>query len=144
VAAWTLDRALVDLEQDELPERTVVVFDEAGMAATRASERLLAAAQQAGAKVIAVGDPGQLSSVQAGGWMRAVGERVGVQRLTQVVRQRDLGERRALAQLHDGRPEPYCAGRGSRGASPCTPARVMGPRAPRRWRTGSRPSPRWV
>ena len=108
VAAWTLDRALLDLEQgDELPERTVVLLDEAGMAATRATERLLAAAQRAGAKVVAIGDSGQLASVQAGGWMRAVGERVGVHRLTQVMRQRDVDERRALAQLHDGRPGPY-------------------------------------
>src|SRR5512132_865402 len=90
VAAWTLDRALLDLEQgDELPERTVVLLDEAGMAATRSTERLLAAAQRAGAKVIAIGDSGQLASVQAGGWMRAVDERL------------------ALAPLHDGRPGPY-------------------------------------
>src|SRR5512132_1974963 len=108
VAAWTLDRALLDLEQgDELPERTVVLLDEAGMAATRTTERLLGAAQRAGAKVVAIGDCGQLASVQAGGWMRAVGERVGVHHLTQVMRQRDVDERRALAQLHDGRPEPY-------------------------------------
>ena len=108
VAAWTLDRALLDLEQgDELPERTVVLLDEAGMAATRTTERLLAAAQRAGAKVVAIGDSGQLASVQAGGWMRAVGERVGVHHLTQVMRQRDVDERRALAQLHDGRPGPY-------------------------------------
>jgi conjugative relaxase-like TrwC/TraI family protein len=108
VAAWTLDRALLDLEQgDELPERTVVLLDEAGMAATRTTERLLGAAQRAGAKVVAIGDCGQLASVQAGGWMRAVGERVGVHRLTQVMRQRDVDERRALAQLHDGRPGPY-------------------------------------
>ena len=108
VAAWTLDRALLDLEQgDELPQRTVVLLDEAGMAATRTTERLLAAAQRAGAKVVAIGDSGQLASVQAGGWMRAVGERVGVHRLTQVMRQRDVDERRVLAQLHDGRPGPY-------------------------------------
>ena len=35
--------------------------------------------------------------MQAGGWMREVGPRVGVHRLTQVMRQRDLSERRALA-----------------------------------------------
>src|SRR5512132_4651432 len=101
-------RALLDLEAgDEPPERTVVLLDEAGMAATRSTERLLAAAERAAAKVVAIGDSGQLPSVRAGGWMRAVGERVGVHRLTRVMRQRDVDERRALAQLHDGRPEPY-------------------------------------
>src|SRR4051812_5998515 len=108
VAAWTLDRALLDLRDGRaLAERTVVLLDEAGMASTRGSERLLAAAQQVGAKVIAIGDSGQLPSVQAGGWMREVGQRVGVHRLTQVVRQRNVDERRALAHLHDGRPGSY-------------------------------------
>jgi conjugative relaxase-like TrwC/TraI family protein len=108
VPAWTLDRALIDLQRGvPLPERTVVLLDEAGMASTRGTQRLLAAAQDAGAKVIAIGDSGQLPSVQAGGWMREVGQRVGVHRLTQVMRQRDLGERRALAQLHDGRSDAY-------------------------------------
>jgi conjugative relaxase-like TrwC/TraI family protein len=108
VPAWTLARALIDLQHgDPLPERTVVLLDEAGMAATRSTEQLLAAAEDVGAKVIAIGDSGQLPSVQAGGWMREVGQRVGVHRLTQVMRQRDLGERRALAQLHDGRSDAY-------------------------------------
>jgi hypothetical protein len=108
VPAWTLARALIDLQHgDTLPERTVVLLDEAGMASTRGTEQLLAAAEDAGAKVIAIGDSGQLPSVQAGGWMREVGQRVGVHRLTQVMRQRDLGERRALAQLHNGRSDAY-------------------------------------
>ncbi|MGH2798687.1 MAG: AAA family ATPase, partial [Thermoleophilaceae bacterium] len=96
VAAWTLDRALLDLRDGHaLPERTVVLLDEAGMASTRATEQLLAAVQLAGAKVIAIGDSGQLPSVQAGGWIREVGQRVGVHRLTHVTRQRDVDERRA-------------------------------------------------
>jgi hypothetical protein len=100
---------LIDLDQlgDTLPKRCVIVFDEAGMAATRTTARLLEAAERAGAKVIAIGDPGQLASVQAGGWLRAVGREVGVWRLTEVMRQRDPGERRALAALHDRIPDPY-------------------------------------
>ena len=39
--------------------------------------------------------------------MAAAGERLGVHRLTAVRRQRDPQERRALAHLHDGRPDPY-------------------------------------
>ena len=106
--AATIDRTLMELERFEgFGPRTVVVLDEAGMASTVQTDRLLGAAQAAGAKVIAIGDPGQLPSVQAGGWMAAAGQRLGVHRLTDVRRQRDPDERRALAHLHDGRPEPY-------------------------------------
>ncbi len=105
----TLDRLLLDLDHlgDELPEHSVLVLDEAGMAATRPSARLLEAAERAGAKVIAIGDPGQLASVQAGGWLGAVGRALGAQRLTEVMRQRDPAERRALGALHDGHPQRY-------------------------------------
>jgi ATP-dependent exoDNAse (exonuclease V) alpha subunit len=61
VTSWTIDRALIDLERydDPFTPRTVVILDEAGMAATRSTERVLATAQRAGAKVIAIGDSGQ-------------------------------------------------------------------------------------
>jgi hypothetical protein len=109
VASRTLDRLLVELEQlgDELARACVVIFDEAGMAPTRRTARLLQAAERAGAKVIAIGDPGQLSSVEAGGWLRAVGRTLGTVRLTEVMRQREPTERRALAALHEGLPRRY-------------------------------------
>ena len=109
IPSRTLDRLLIDLDQlgDELPRGCVLILDEAGMAATRRSARLLEAAERAGAKVIAIGDPGQLASVQAGGWLRAVGRELGALRLTEVMRQRDPAERRALAALHDRLPQHY-------------------------------------
>ncbi len=105
----TLDRLLLDLEQlgDELPGGSVLILDEAGMAATRPSARLLEAAQRASVKTIAIGDPGQLASVQAGGWLGAVGRALGAQKLTEVMRQRDPAERRALGALHDGQAQRY-------------------------------------
>jgi hypothetical protein len=109
IPARTLDRLLGELEQFDqtLPQECVVILDEAGMAATRASARLLEAAGAAGAKVVAIGDPGQLASVQAGGWLGAVGRQLGAVRLTEVMRQRDPAERRALVALHDRQPAPY-------------------------------------
>ena len=108
IKSRTLDRLLLELQRDGwLPAGCVVILDEAGMAPTRASARLLEAAQQAGAKVVAIGDPGQLSSVKAGGWLGALGWRLGAVRLSEVMRQHDPLERRALAALHDGRPVPY-------------------------------------
>jgi len=108
IASRTLDsRVLAIREGYELPAGSVVVFDEAGMASTRLSEELFANAARVGAKVVAIGDPGQLASVQAGGWLRAVSERLGAIRLTEVMRQRDPAERLALAGLHDGDPSRW-------------------------------------
>ncbi len=109
ITARTLERLLIDLEQlgDELPAGCVLILDEAGMAATRPSARVLEAAEQAGAQVIVIGDPGQLASVQAGGWLGAVGRVLGALRLTEVIRQRDPAERRALAALHERLPQHY-------------------------------------
>ncbi len=109
IPARTLDQHLIDVEilGRELPQGCVLILDEAGMAPTRHSARLLKAAEQAGAKVIAIGDPGQLASVQAGGWLAAVGRAVGAIRLTEVMRQRDPAERHALAELHERRPHGY-------------------------------------
>ncbi|HEY7951490.1 MAG TPA: MobF family relaxase [Solirubrobacteraceae bacterium] len=105
----TLDGLLADLQREEagLPRGAVVIFDEAGMAATRTSARLLEEAQAAGVKVVAIGDPGQLASVQAGGWLAAVGRELGAIRLSEVMRQNDPAERRALAALHAGHPRRY-------------------------------------
>jgi hypothetical protein len=77
------------------------------MAPTRLSARLFEAAHRAQAKVIAIGDPGQLASVQAGGWLSALSHELGGLRLSEVMRQRNTAERRALAALHDGRPSQY-------------------------------------
>jgi len=105
IASRTLDSRVLAIQAGrDVPAGSVVIFDEAGMAATRLSEQLLANAAKVGAKVVAIGDPGQLASVQAGGWLRAVGDRVGGVRLTEVMRQRDREERLALAGLHDGDP----------------------------------------
>jgi conjugative relaxase-like TrwC/TraI family protein len=115
----------------ELPRGCVVVLDEAGMAGTRETAVLLEAAARAQAKVVAIGDPGQLHSVQAGGWMRAVGRRVGVLKLSEVMRQRDYGERRALGLLHEGVPTGWLGwarehGRVELGGKDATPARAVG------------------
>jgi conjugative relaxase-like TrwC/TraI family protein len=111
IASSTIHRAIADLDRFGLglgPD-VVVVLDEAGMADTRLVERFMVHAQQSGAKVVAVGDSGQLASVQAGGWLRAVGDRVGRHELTETLRQRNIDERRVLGLLHGGKPEPFLA-----------------------------------
>jgi conjugative relaxase-like TrwC/TraI family protein len=108
IPSRTLDSRLRSIENGTaLPEHCVLIFDEAAMAPTRLSERLLARATEVGAKVVALGDPGQLPSVQAGGWLAAIAHRLGAARLTEVVRQRDPKERLALAALYDGHPQRW-------------------------------------
>ena len=108
--AWTLTRLALDLEVDDHGfgnGPVVLILDEAGMASTRETARVMAHARAAGVKVIAIGDSGQLSSVQAGGWLGSLTERLGSHELRQVMRQRDPRERELLAQVRRGDPTNY-------------------------------------
>ena len=116
--AWTLTRLALDLDGDDRgfgAGRVVLIVDEAGMASTRESARVLAHAHAAGVKVIAIGDSGQLSSVQAGGWLGSLTERLGSHELREVMRQRDPRERQMLAQVRRGDPTDYAAEKAARG-----------------------------
>jgi len=93
----------------------VLVIDEAGMAHTRVSAAVIERALAAGVKVVAVGGSGQLSSVQAGGWLAALSRRVGASKLREVMRQRDPREQCSLAKLHRGEPNDYLELKHSRG-----------------------------
>jgi conjugative relaxase-like TrwC/TraI family protein len=93
----------------------VLLVDEAGMAPTRVSASVLAAAHAQAVKVVAVGDSGQLSSVEAGGWLGALSKRLDAHELREVVRQRDPAERHALAELHQRRPDAWIGLKRARG-----------------------------
>ncbi len=106
----TLARLRNDIERRPFGfggRRTVLIVDEAGMAETRGAAAVLSACEAARVKVVVIGDPGQLASVQAGGWFASLVRRQGAARLTEVVRQRDPAERRSLALVHDGSPKRY-------------------------------------
>ncbi|GGC81051.1 hypothetical protein GCM10010994_43810 [Chelatococcus reniformis] len=62
---------------DMLTSRDVLVIDEAGMVGTRQLERVLSHAAEAGAKVVLVGDPQQLQSIEAGAAFRSIHDRHG-------------------------------------------------------------------
>ncbi|MDR3440574.1 AAA family ATPase [Telmatospirillum sp.] len=83
-SAWA-ERRLARLEK--LDADTVLVIDEAGMVGTRQLDRMLARAEAAGAKVVLVGDPGQLQPIEAGAAFRVILERTGHAALTEVRRQ---------------------------------------------------------
>jgi conjugative relaxase-like TrwC/TraI family protein len=108
ILSSTLHRLLLDADRDGgLPRGCVLVVDEAGMAETRVLAPLLREVERAKGKLILVGDPFQLPAVGAGGLYPALCEQLGAIELTENRRQHEPSERRALARLRRGDPEPY-------------------------------------
>lgn len=93
---WKQERELLDA-------RDVLVIDEAGMIGSRQMERLLSAAEKAGAKVVLVGDPEQLQAIEAGAAFRSIAERHSHVEITQVRRQHEDWQRDATRHLATGR-----------------------------------------
>ncbi|MHB1304425.1 MAG: Ti-type conjugative transfer relaxase TraA [Acidiphilium sp.] len=89
--------------RDVLTARDVLVIDEAGMVGTRQLERVLSHAAEAGAKVVLVGDPQQLQSIEAGAAFRSIHERHGGAEIGEVRRQREGWQRDATRDLATGR-----------------------------------------
>ena len=99
----------------------VFIIDEAGMVHTRMLSIAIEAAAKGEAKIILIGDSGQLQSVGAGGGLAALTrerlrqniaaksdqniEQVPLFELTEVRRQRDLKERAMLRYVHHGHEE---------------------------------------
>jgi Ti-type conjugative transfer relaxase TraA len=89
--------------RDLLTTRDVLVIDEAGMVGTRQLERVLSHATEAGAKVVLVGDPQQLQSIEAGAAFRSIHERHGGAEIGEVRRQREHWQRDATRDLANRR-----------------------------------------
>lgn len=102
-------RTIASMEQgwkqgrDMLTSRDVLVIDEAGMVGTRQLERVLSHAADAGAKVVLVGDPQQLQSIEAGAAFRSIHDRHGGAEIGEVRRQREDWQRDATRDLATGR-----------------------------------------
>jgi hypothetical protein len=82
---------------------TVVVVDEAAMLDTPVTGELLAAARQAGAKLILAGDDRQLASIERGGLFSELRQRHGAAEITEVTRQTVDWQRQAARDLAEGR-----------------------------------------
>lgn len=106
IEARTVAPLLARLDQGTITvdQRTVVILDEASMTADADLLRLVVGVHRAGAKLVVVGDPRQLSSVGPGGALDAVLDRHPdiVTVLADNVRQLDPDERAALGQLRSG------------------------------------------
>ena len=102
LASWELAWA----SGRELLERgDVLVIDEAGMVSSQQMARVLKTAEQAGAKVVLVGDAMQLQPIQAGAAFRAITERIGFAELAGVRRQHQQWARAASRLFARGRVE---------------------------------------
>lgn len=105
ITSSTIDLFLTQAERPGspgLPERSIVVIDEAGMVPTRKLAALLKH-MRSDTKVVMVGDHHQLPEIGAGGVLRGIVARLDdVPTLTENRRQHDLAERTALADIRDG------------------------------------------
>lgn len=95
-------------------DRTVVVVDEAGMVGSADLATIVAAAADAGAKVVTVGDPEQLDAVKAaGGAFQLLADAApDTQRLGEVWRQQDPAERAASLAVRHGDEQEAAAAAG--------------------------------
>lgn len=105
IDSYTVHGLLRDLERGgewQLPDRAVLVVDEAGMVDTRRLARLLDHAADARAKVVLVGDERQVPAVETGGSFAGLTDRLGAAELSEVHRQRHAWDRAALDELRHG------------------------------------------
>jgi ATP-dependent exoDNAse (exonuclease V) alpha subunit len=85
--------------------KTVLVLDEAGMVDSRCFSALIEAVDKLGVKLVASGDRGQLSPVEAGVPFRLAIEEAGKADLTTVLRQKIEWQKDATALFGQGKAE---------------------------------------
>jgi conjugative relaxase-like TrwC/TraI family protein len=98
-----------------LDSRSVVVFDEAGMADTHRLAQVVQLTREADAKLVLAGDQAQLSSIGAGGLFGEITERAPTARLTEAHRANHEWERDAWGRLREGDAEGALAAYQTRG-----------------------------
>lgn len=88
--------------QGHLPQGVIVVIDEASMVGTRALAALSDQVEEAGGKLILIGDHHQLPEIEAGGLFGTLARMLPGVELTQNTRQHEAWERTALTELRNG------------------------------------------
>lgn len=84
--------------------KQLVIIDEASMVSTSQLAALIRQAKEAGAKILLVGDPAQLDSIDAGGVLGWLDRQGKAARLSTIWRFNDPWERSASLGLREGRP----------------------------------------
>jgi len=91
-----------DQDRNQLNKNTVLVLDEAGMVDHKRFSELLKAVETLGVKLVALGDRGQLSPVEAGVPFRLAIDEIGRTELSTVLRQKVDWQREATVQFGRG------------------------------------------
>lgn len=107
VKSASIHRTVHEIEKGrlQLDRRTVLVIDEASMVGTRLLQKVTGFVEQAGAKLVLVGDERQLAAIEAGSPFAALIERGKCARLTDVRRQNELWARNAAMLFARGETE---------------------------------------
>lgn len=105
IKSETVFSTLNQLESGKLTlnSNTVLVMDEAGMTGSRQMEKLQSYADEAGAKMVLVGDVRQLQPIDAGGAMRQIQGSVGCSYMDEIRRQKDVKEQEMVKDFASGR-----------------------------------------
>ena len=113
----TLDALVSRVERGRLhiDTKTTIYFDEAGMVDTDRLERLTEVVEQAGSKLVAIGDAAQLPSIGAGGMFERLARVAPNAELSNIRRTLDRDEQRAWADLRAGRSDRAMAHYQARG-----------------------------
>ena len=102
--AMTVAGLLRDLDRGELglSPRSVLLVDEAAMVGSEHLARVIGRADEAGAKLVLVGDPEQLGSIEAGGLFSAIARRTAPVHLEDVIRHNHELDRDAAKLIREG------------------------------------------
>jgi conjugative relaxase-like TrwC/TraI family protein len=113
----TLDALVSRVQRGQLAvdQHTTIYFDEAGMADTDRLSRLTQVVEQAGSKLVAIGDAAQLPSIGAGGMFARLSDIAPSAELSNIRRTLDRDEQRAWADLRAGRSDRAMAHYHARG-----------------------------
>lgn len=95
----------IEFGQLRLDSKTVIVMDEAGMTGSRIMAQLVNKVDHAGAKLVLIGDTGQLQPVDPGAAMRSIQTKVGCQEMVEIRRQHSDVDRQIVRHLADGQAE---------------------------------------
>ncbi|HET8956550.1 MAG TPA: MobF family relaxase, partial [Solirubrobacterales bacterium] len=96
-----LDRA-ARVGGEGLPRRSVLLVDEAGMVDSQSLARLIDRAQEAEAKLVLIGDPGQLGEIEAGGLFASIAQRTDPVALDEVIRHHHDLDRESAKLIREG------------------------------------------